>query len=60
MATFGVSSDELNNWLASGLRGDRIVSLGQTLDFSLQWDGYDLVAMLTRVETLVSLFSPCA
>ncbi|MFA1647143.1 MAG: hypothetical protein ACDS79_16990, partial [Enterobacteriaceae bacterium] len=53
MATFGVSSDELNNWLASGLRGvDRIVPLGQTLDFSLQWDGYDLVAMLTRVIAL--------
>ena len=57
MATFGVSSDELNNWLASGLRGvDRIVSLGQTLDFSLQWDGYDLVAMLTRVIARPSSF----
>ncbi len=50
MATFGVSSDELNPWLATGLKGvDRIVPLGQTLDFTLQWDGYDLVAMLTRV-----------
>lgn len=50
MATFGVSSDELNDWLKTGFRGvDRIVPLGQTLDFSLQWDGYDLVAMLTRV-----------
>jgi hypothetical protein len=61
MATFGVSSDELNNWLASGLRGvDRIVSLGQTLDFSLQWDGYDLVAMLTRVIARPSSFTHLA
>lgn len=50
MATFGVSSDELDSWLAAGFRGvDRIVPVGQTLDFSLQWDGYDLVAILTRV-----------
>lgn len=50
LATFGVSQDELDRWLTTGFRGvDRIVPLGQTLDFSLQWDGYDLVAMLTRV-----------
>lgn len=56
MATFGVSSGELNSWLATGHRGvDRIVPIGQTLDFSLQWDGYDLVAMLTRVIARPSL-----
>lgn len=50
LATFGVSPEALDNWLATGHRGvDRIVPLGRTLDFSLHWDGYDLVAMLTRV-----------
>lgn len=50
LATFGVSPEALDHWLASGHRGiDRVVPLGRTLDFSLHWDGYDLVAMLTRV-----------
>lgn len=35
--------------LEHGLRGvDRIVPLGKTLDFSLTWDGYDLVQTLSR------------
>lgn len=35
--------------LSHGLRGvDRIVPLGKTLDFSLTWDGYDLVQTLSR------------
>lgn len=28
---------------------DRIVPIGQALSFTLQWDGYDLVYMLTRI-----------
>lgn len=27
---------------------DRVVPIGKTLDFSLSWDGYDIVSMLTR------------
>jgi hypothetical protein len=34
---------------------DRIVPIGRTLDFSLVWDGYDLIGMLSRK---VSIF-PC-
>lgn len=35
--------------LKSGIRGiDRVVPLGETMDFDLVWDGYDLCAMLTR------------
>jgi hypothetical protein len=35
--------------LASGARGvDRVVPLGHTLDFSLVWDGYDLIRTLSR------------
>ena len=30
---------------------DRIVPLGQALDFSFQWDGYDLLHELSRPET---------
>jgi hypothetical protein len=29
---------------------DRVVPLGRTMDFSLQWDGYDLVHCLTRLR----------
>lgn len=49
LAVFGVDDEALHGWLATGHRGiDRVVPLGRTLDFSLHWDGYDLVAMLTR------------
>ena len=35
--------------LARGLRGvDRIAAVGHTLDFSLVWDGYDLIETLSR------------
>ena len=34
----------------NGLCGiDRIVPVGKTADFSLIWDGYDLVMQMTRV-----------
>lgn len=50
LATFGITSAVLDDWLArqrpKGV--DRIVPLGRTLDFTLQWDGYDLLALLTR------------
>lgn len=32
---------------------DRIVPVGRTLEFSLQWDGYDLVRTLSRLVTVV-------
>jgi hypothetical protein len=31
---------------------DRIVPIGRTLEFSLQWDGYDLVRTLSRLVTV--------
>ena len=35
--------------IKSGIRGiDRIVPLGQTMDFDLIWDGYNLYERLTR------------
>jgi hypothetical protein len=36
---------------ASGI--DRIVPIGRTLNFSLQWDGYDLIRTLSRLVAVV-------
>jgi hypothetical protein len=39
---------------SSGVLGiDRIVPIGRTLEFSLQWDGYDLIRTLSRVIKVV-------
>ena len=55
LASFGISSDAFSAWLSRARpKGiDRIVPIGRTLDFSLQWDGYDLIAMLTRKYQLL-------
>lgn len=47
----GLDPGEIESFLQSYAPAgpDRIVPLGRTLDFSLQWDGYDLPALLTRV-----------
>jgi hypothetical protein len=47
---FGFKRSELAEWInearPSGI--DRIVPIGKTMDFSLFWDGYDLLSNLTR------------
>lgn len=50
MAYFGFEKSELFNIFSSGfLAGiDRIVPIGRTAEFSLTWDGYDLIACLSR------------
>jgi hypothetical protein len=50
LAYYGISREELTNFVLSNrLPGlDRLVSIGTTLDFSLTWDGYDLIRALTR------------
>ena len=50
LAYYGISREELTNFVLSNrLPGlDRLVSIGTTLDFSLTWDGYDLIRTLTR------------
>lgn len=55
MTHFGFSLTELNIFIEShNLRGiDRIVPIGKSLDFSLVWDGYNLISTLSR-ETTVS------
>lgn len=56
MTTLGILPDEINRFLANiQPRGvDRIVPFGQSMQFSLVWDGYALVSELTRNIQLVN------
>ncbi len=46
----GLDAQTLSDWVVkNGLGGvDRIVPVGHALDFSLTWDGYDLIRTLSR------------
>jgi hypothetical protein len=46
----GFTKDEIEYWVNNSrpLGIDRIVPLGRTMDFSLTWDGYDLINVLSR------------
>jgi len=46
----GFPKEELQIWIKNNklLGVDRVVPLGRTMDFSLIWDGYDLVNILSR------------
>jgi len=46
-----IFADFIKNNSPSGI--DRIVPLGHTMDFSLTWDGYDLIETLSRKITVV-------
>ena len=47
---FGVDQDELKKFIQETVpRGvDRIVPIGKSMDFSLIWDGYDLIREMSR------------
>jgi len=50
---FGVSAVELQQWLQAGVPGlDRLVPVGQGLDFDYIWDGVDLFSSLSRLVTI--------
>jgi hypothetical protein len=51
----GLAKEELQALVTSGrtLGIDRIVPIGRTLEFSLKWDGYDLVRTLSRLVTVI-------
>ena len=55
MSYFGIHKVELSNFIIqSNLFGiDRIVPVGRTLDFSLNWDGYDLIRSLSRTCEII-------
>ena len=50
LSYLGLSPEALSRFvLENGLTGvDRIVPVGHTMDFSLVWDGYDLIQTLSR------------
>lgn len=50
MSYFGFEKVELSRFFSQNplLGIDRVVPIGETLDFSLLWDGYNLVSSLTR------------
>ena len=51
LSYYGISKIELNNFIIhekpKGI--DRIVPIGKTTDFSLNWDGFDLIKSLSRI-----------
>jgi len=51
LAYYGLSKNELTNFVkTTNLIGiDRIVPIGHTADFSVIWDGFDLLNTLTRI-----------
>ncbi len=55
VSQFGVSPEQWREFLAGALpRGiDRIVPIGQALDFGPVWDGFDLIASFLREVTIL-------
>lgn len=51
MSYIGFDPKQLQEWIIdNGLSGvDRIVPVGETADFSLIWDGYDLIYTMSRI-----------
>ena len=51
LSYYGVDKKILKNFIfRNNLNGiDRVVPIGQTLDMSFFWDGYDINKLLTRV-----------
>mgnify|MGYP001368953303 CR=1 FL=1 len=55
LAYYGFTHQELSSFVLSNkLVGiDRIVPLGETTSFALDWDGYDLVKTFSRIVTII-------
>ncbi len=53
LSYYGINKSELYDFIRyTKPRGiDRIVPVGRTMDFSLIWDGYDLIRSLSRIIT---------
>jgi hypothetical protein len=56
LAYYGLGKTELENFvLHNRLTGiDRIVPMGETTSFSLNWDGYDLIETLSRKVVVIA------
>ena len=55
LSYFGISNEEFKSWLINSkpIGIDRFVPIGRTMDFSMVWDGFDLVNNLSR-QILIS------
>ena len=55
LSYFGVDKNEFESFITKKrpLGIDRIVPIGKTLDFSLTWDGYDLINQMSRVINII-------
>jgi hypothetical protein len=55
MSYAGLNKEELNRLILDGhaLGIDRIVPLGRTMEFSLNWDGCDLIRSMSRYVTVL-------
>lgn len=53
LSYYGFEKDEIRDFLIENkpMGVDRVVPIGKTLDFSLKWDGYDLISMMSREIT---------
>ena len=51
LSYFGINKKEFMSFINKSrpLGIDRIVPIGKTLDFSLNWDGYDLINQMSRI-----------
>ena len=50
MSYYGISKKELSDFIYLEIPNgiDRVTPIGRTMDFSLNWDGYDLISTLSR------------
>ena len=55
LSYFGIEKNELISFFnkKTPLGIDRVVPIGKTLDFSLNWDGYDLIKQMSRVIEII-------
>ena len=51
LSYYGIHKDDLISFFKTNkpLGVDRVVPIGTTLDFSLNWDGYDLINQMSRI-----------
>ena len=51
MSQYGIDKEDLISFFKENkpLGIDRAVPIGNTLNFSLNWDGYDLISQMSRI-----------
>jgi hypothetical protein len=52
---YGLSKEQISEFFENGRpKGvDRVVPMGKSMDFTLVWDGYDLIRQLSRKITVL-------